>query len=479
LSSKFVLLAALLMTWCVLHGQAQSATAGGSSDSVTPRLSSLSREFKELARKVNPSVVRVSSIGYHPLEEDESDEPGVAARQHSTGSGVIIDPDGYVVTNAHVVMGARHAQVTILERAQGASGRPGRGPLHRRSLQAEIVGLDLETDIALLKVPEKGLPALRLADSDTVEEGQFVFAVGSPMGLDNSITMGVVSSTSRQFHPDDPMVYLQTDASINPGSSGGALVDSEGDVVGISTMILTQSGGSEGLGFAVPSTVVANVVDQLRQTGKVVRGEIGVRVQAISPALARGWRLPRDWGVVVGDVDPDGAAARAGVQVGDVIDTLNARNVDSPRQFNVGLYRPADGAAVRLDVLRGEKKLHFNVRVHEKDDDLRTYSDLASREENLIPELGVFVLDLTPKLRAKVAPDRRDSGGVLVAAREADGPEFDDNFQSGDVIYAVNREPVKDVQALRKVLRQFKPGDALAIQIERDSRLRFVSFELP
>ena len=184
--------------------------------------------------------------------------------------------------------------MTILERPNAASGREGRGAVHRRGLLAEIVGLDLETDIALLKVQASGLSTLRLADSDSVEEGQIVFAFGSPMGLDNSVTMGVISSTARQFRPDDPMIYLQTDASINPGSSGGPLVDADGNVVGISTMILTQSGGNEGLGFAVPSSVVANVVDQLRQTGKVVRGEIGVVAQTISPALARGWRLPRD-----------------------------------------------------------------------------------------------------------------------------------------------------------------------------------------
>ncbi len=477
---RIVLLLIALMGRCAVVGYAQSPPAGAAPIAADiTRLASLSREFSELARKVNPAVVRVTSIGYRQLEDDESDEPGIAARQHSTGSGVIIDPNGYVVTNAHVVLGAHKAQVTILERSSAAPGREGRGGVHRRGLQAEIVGLDLETDIALLKVAENGLPALRLADSDTVGEGQLVFAFGSPMGLDNSVTMGVISSTARQFRSDDPMVYLQTDASINPGSSGGPLVDAGGNVVGISTMMLTQSGGSEGLGFAVPSSVVANVVDQLRQTGKVVRGEIGVLAQTISPALAQGWRLPRDWGVVLGDVDPDGAAARAGLLVGDVIEALNGRSVETARQFNVGLYRPSDGATVRLDVLRGGQKLHFQVRVREKDDDVRNYSDLASREENLIPELGVFVLDLTPRLRAKVAPERRESGGVLVAAREADGPVIEDSFQSGDVIYAVNREQVKDVPSLRKALRRFKPGDSLAIQIERDSRLRFVSFELP
>lgn len=444
------------------------------------RLSILSTEFRTLARKVNPAVVRVSSIGYRQLDEDESDEPGVASRQQSSGAGVIISPEGYIVTNAHVVLGAQKVQVTILERTAAAPGRPG-GPetVRRKALRAELVGLDLETDIALLKVVEKGLPSLKLADSDNVDQGQIVFAFGSPLGLDNSVSMGVVSSTARQFKADDPMVYLQTDASINPGNSGGPVVDSEGDVVGISTMILSQSGGSEGLGFAVPSNVVSNVVEQLRETGKVVRGEIGVVVQTVSPALAQGWKLPRDWGVVVADVDPESEAARSGLQVADLIQTLNGRLVETSRQFNVGLYRPARGANVRLDVLRGSQHLRFNMRVRERNDEERNYSDLASREENLIPELGIFAIDLTDRLRARIAPERHDHGGVLVAAREADGPALDENFQSGDVLYALNRESVKDVAGLRALVKKLKSGDPVAAQVERLGKLRFVSFELP
>jgi serine protease Do len=291
--------------------------------------------------------------------------------------------------------------------------------------------------------------------------------------------MGVVSSTARQFKSDDPMVYLQTDASINPGNSGGPVVDTAGDVVGISTMILSQSGGSEGLGFAVPSNVVSNVVDQLRETGRVVRGEIGVVVQTISPDLAQGWKLPRDWGVVVADVDPESEAARAGLQVADVIQTLNGRLVETSRQFNVGLYRPARGADVKLEVLRGAQHLRFNMRVRERNDDERNYSDLASREENLIPELGIFAIDFTERLRVRIAPERHDHGGVLVASREADGPALDDNFQSGDVLYAVNREAIKDVAGLRALLKKLKPGDPVAAQIERQGKLRFISFELP
>ena len=475
------------------QGQAASAAAGSAEPaaatqsqappdrSVRTRLSELSQEFQLLARRVSPSVVRISAAGYRPVDDDEDTgkQTGVSARQQSSGSGVIIDPAGYIVTNAHVVLGAQKVQVTLpaqsaLHGKQGEAGSPG----GRRSLHAELVGLDLETDIALLRVSEKGLPALALADSDAVEQGEIVWAFGSPLGLDNSVSMGVVSSTARQFKADDPMVYLQTDASINPGNSGGPVVDADGRVVGLSTLILSQSGGSEGLGFAVPSNIVANVVDQLRATGKVVRGEIGVVAQSITPALAEGWKLPRDWGVVIADVDPESEAAHAGLRAGDVIQSLNARQVESARQFNAGIYRPAPGAAVRLSVLRAGAVLEFKVKVKEKNDAAH-FSDLASHEENLIAELGIFAVDLTDALRDELGSLRRDRGGILVAARDADAPALEDYFQSGDVIYALNRETVKDVEGLRRLLKKMKAGDAVAVQIERSGHLRFVAFELP
>jgi serine protease Do len=459
---------------------AACCAAQTSTESPSPRLSTLSREFKDLARKVNPSVVRVSSLGYRPLDEDESDDTGVASKQRSSGSGVIISADGYIVTNAHVVLGAQKVQVTLLVRGLAEPGKSGAlETLYRKALKADLVGLDLETDVALLRVNEKGLQSLRLADSDAVEQGELVWAFGSPMGLDNSVSMGVVSSTARQFKPDDPMVYLQTDASINPGNSGGPVVDANGDVVGISTLILTQGGGSEGLGFAVPSNVVSNVVEQLRATGKVVRGDIGVVVQTVTPALAHGWNLPRESGVVIADVDPESEGARAGLQIGDIIRSLNGRLVDSARQLNVGLYRPARGATVRLDVLRGTDNLRFDVKVREKGDDFKSISEWGSREENLIPELGIFAVNISAAMRDQVGPTRFDRGGVLVAAREADGLAVEDNFESGDLIEALNRERVKDVNGLRSMLKKLKSGDPVAVQIERQGRLRFISFELP
>lgn len=438
------------------------------------RLQELSEGFRQLSRRVHGSVVKVSTVGYRQLEPEESEEPGVAARQQSAGSGVIIDPEGLIVTNAHVVVGAQRVQVT-LPAAQTDGGPRARA----RTVRAETVGLDLETDVALLRVAERGLPALELADSDRVEQGQLVFAFGSPLGLDNTVTMGVVSAPARQLRADDPMIYIQTDAPINPGNSGGPLVDSEGRIVGINTMILSQSGGNEGIGFAVPSNVVANVVEQLRRMGRVIRGEIGVTVQTITPALAEGWRLPQAWGVVAADVEPEGEGERAGLRVGDVILTLNGRALEDARQFNVSLYRPAVGETIALEVLRGSRRLKLAVQVAERHDEASTYADLASREENLIAELGIFAVDLTPALREQLAPARSEAGGVLVAARHADSAVLEEGFRAGDLIYAVNRTPVQTTAELRALLKRQKPGAALAFQVERNGRLRFVSFELP
>jgi serine protease Do len=444
----------------------------------TRNLGELSASFRTLARKVNPSVVKVVAVGYRQLEESESEEPGVATRQQSSGSGVIIDPRGYVVTNAHVVIGAQRVQVTLPNLPESAPPRTSAVRPTGRIVRADLIGLDLETDLALLRVDEPGLPALPLADSDEVEQGQIVMAFGSPLGLDNSVTLGVVSSAARQFRPDDPMIYIQTDAPINPGNSGGPLVDTEGRVVGINTLMLTQSGGSEGLGFAVPSNIVANVVDQLVNSGRVVRGEIGVVAQTISPSLASAWKLPREWGVVIADVEDDAPGAKAGLVTGDVILSLNGRAMENARQFNVNVYRPAIGESVRLEVQRGSRKLNLDVQVVERSDESERLAAFGSNEDNLIAELGVFATDLTPRLNQQLGPFRREKG-VLVAARSADGPILEDGFRAGDVIYALNREATPTVARLRALLRKLRSGDPLALHIERNGRLRFIAFELP
>ena len=251
----------------------------------TNDLARLSHSFEALSQRVSPSVVQVFVTGYGTDESGLSSAESLLTRQRSSGSGVIIDPDGYIVTNAHVVQGALRVQVLLRATETGA---PGKSILKSRGkvLPAAILGLDSETDIALLRIEGTKLPYMELGDSDLVNPGELVLAFGSPFGLDNSVTMGIVSAVARQLRSEDPMIYIQTDAPINPGNSGGPLVDAEGRLMGINTVIYTQSGGNEGVGFAAPSNIVKNVVQQIRKTGRVRRGEIGADVQTITPALA-------------------------------------------------------------------------------------------------------------------------------------------------------------------------------------------------
>ncbi len=273
-------------------------------------------------------------------------------------------------------------------------------------LDARVVNVDRETDLAVLKVDKVGLPYLKLADSDMLDQGQLVFAFGDPMGLENSVTMGVVSSVARQFRPEDPMIYVQTDAPINPGSSGGPLVDAEGEVVGINTFILSQSGGHEGLGFAAPSNIVENVFLQIRNTGRVHRGVIGVYAQTVTPTLAEGMGLSRDWGVILGDVYPDGPAHRSGLQVGDLILMLNGKPMENGRQFDVNVYGEPIGQRVVLEVLRDTQRIRAEVRVVERPNDPERFADLVSPEHNLVPRMGILGIDVEGPVARMLPPGR-------------------------------------------------------------------------
>jgi serine protease Do len=340
---------------------------------------------------------------------------------------------------------------------------------------AQLVAVDEETDIAVLKVSERDLPALRFADSDTVRPGQIVMAFGSPLGLTSSVTLGVVSAVGRQLESEDPMVYLQTDAPINPGNSGGPLVNLEGEVIGINTLILSQSGGNEGLGFAAPSNIVRRIFEQIRQFGRVRRGEIGVRAQTITPLLAEGLQLARDTGVVLSDVYPGGPAAAAGAEVGDIVLRLDGKPMENGRQLQVNLYSRAVGDTVRLDIERRGVSLTLSVAVTEREDDPSRFAALARPDEHLIPRLGVLGLTLTPDL-ANLLPDIRVRSGVVVAGASGEQvPGSDGRLQPGDVIHAVNGSVVRNLQELRTAVGAVKRGDALVLQIERDSELQYVA----
>ena len=441
-----------------------------------PSLATFSTELETLAKKVGPSVVQINVSGYALADAaGSSTADTLLERQRSTGSGVIVDASGFVVTNYHVVSGARRVQVVL---PPSRAGEPDASIVRPRgrTLEATIVGIDEETDLAVLKVDASGLPAMPFGDSDALRAGQVVCAFGSPLGLENSMTMGVVSAVGRQLAADDPMVYVQTDAPINPGNSGGALVDVEGRLVGVNTLILSQGGGNEGLGFAAPSNIVRTVFEQIRRWGRVKRGTIGVAAQTITPTLAEALSLPRDTGVILADVFPEEPGAGAGLRVGDIVLTLDGKPMENGRQFDVNLYRRAAGDIAVLEVLRGTDRLKVDVAIAEREGDPTRFSDMVTPERNLVPRLGILGLDINATLAAAVGGVRA-RGGVLVAARALNiGAEY--GLEVADVILAVNGTPVPNLAELRSLIGRLPDNAAVALQVQRDGELLFLSFEI-
>jgi serine protease Do len=438
-------------------------------------LPALSAAFERLVDKVSPAVVQIFATSYAtPSAEEQA--TSLVTTERTTGSGVMLDPDGYIVTNAHVVEGAVRLQVEIP--SGGAEGVPARSILKRRGrlVGAQIVAVDSETDLAVLKVEGRNLPTLALGDSDLLKPGQIVMAFGSPLGLNASVTMGVVSAVARQLEPEDPMIYVQTDAPINPGNSGGPLVDAEGRLVGINTLIYSQSGGHEGIGFAAPSNIVRNVFDQIRKTGRVRRGEIGVDAQTITPLVAEGLGLPQDWGAIIADVDPEGPAARAGLIPGDIVLTLDGKPMENGRQFHVNFYARAVGQEVTLELLRGDVRFTKRIAVAERAGDPERFSEFVRPDEHIVSRLGILGLDLTERI-AQLLPSVRRREGVVVAAISPAAPQSQQgSLKPGDVICQVNRTAVKSLAELRAAIGALKPGQALVVQVERAGHLMYVAF---
>jgi len=439
-------------------------------------LHKLNESVDALIKKVSPSVVQILVTGYGPLEAGERGNTGVViGRQRAIGSGFVIDPSGYIITNAHVVSGAQRVQV-VLPAANPEGTLEALLSSRTNIVPARVVGVSREIDLALLKVDKVKLQALPIASYRNIRQGEVVLAFGSPEGLRNSVTLGVVSAVARQTDPDSPMVYIQTDAPINPGNSGGPLVNVDGEVVGVNTFILTQSGGNEGLGFAIPSGVVKIAYQQLRKFGHVHHAEIGIGIQTITPLLAAGMNLPRNYGVIVSDVLPDSPALAAGVRVGDVLLTVDGRMADSVPYVAFRLMSVGDGDKVHLEVLRGQDRLAFDVPVSEKSDSMDQITALADPERNLVRPLGIVGIEIDKKVAAMV-PELRDPFGIIVAARSNDGGSGI-SLATGDVIRTLNGEPMTTLDRLRSTLQALQPGAPVVLQIQREDRLLYIAFTL-
>jgi serine protease Do len=435
------------------------------------RLENVSNSLQELAKHVSPAVVQVVTKGFFVVQGNDS---GVAT-QNGTGSGVILDPNGYIVTNAHVVEGAQSVEVLLDLGSNGSS--PGEAS-DLNAINAEILGIDSETDLAVLKIDKSGLPFLKLADSSHLQQGELVLACGSPFGLQNTISMGIISSVARQLQPENPMLYIQTDAPINPGNSGGPLINTQGEVLGINTMIFSESGGNQGLGFAIPSNIVSNVYRQIKAEGHVHHGYLGIDSRTINATIAAGLHLQTRRGAIVQDVDPDGPAAASGVRPGDIVLGFGGNAVSDAFRLLADVAQRPVGEKVRMDLLRGRERQALTVTIGERPDNALRFADMVTRQSNLIRQFGILALDMNEKL-SDLLPALRMPGGVVVAAKVIGLPSPSEEFEPGDLIGAVNGEAVASITALRAVLDKFKSGDAIVVNIQRGSRLALLAFELP
>ena len=441
----------------------------------SPRLSKVLADYsaaiEDLAQSASPAVVQVLVQTLAPLGKGDAQRMGFVSEQEATGSGVIVDPGGYIVTNAHVVQNARRIDVKILR-----SDERGQEP-HGHLVPAKLIGLDRQVDIAVLKIEERNLPALSFLNSDNLRQGQFVLALGSPLGLQNSLTHGVVSATLRQLDPESPMVYIQTDAPINRGNSGGPLLDVEGRIAGINTMIFSESGGNEGIGFAIPSNLVKDVYQRLRKDGRVRRGSIGVIPETITPRLGAALGLDMDSGVILSDVAPESAADAAGLEPGDVVLSIGGKPMREARDLILAVFQRAPGDQLSMEIRRGKERMSKTVAILERKNEPGQLEELANYDAALVRPLGILAVTVDEKVNA-IMPDLRRLSGVAVAAVPAEYAGLNPGLVAGDVIYSLNNQSIASLDELRNALRDKKSGDPIALLVERSGQLIYVTATL-
>ncbi|HTC61291.1 MAG TPA: trypsin-like peptidase domain-containing protein [Candidatus Saccharimonadales bacterium] len=457
-----------------LHAQSKKIGQGQASDA----LHQLNDSVEALIQRVSPSIVQIQVSGFASTEDPAQGQTSViVGKQRTIGSGVIVDPDGYIVTNAHVVKGAQRIEVIVPAPAVSDKDKDSDSAQngHERVFPARVVGVTTRLDLAVIKIESHALPCLPILGKVQPRQGEMVFAFGSPEGLRNSVTMGVVSAVDRQPDPDSPLVYVQTDTPINPGNSGGPLVNADGDLVGINTFILSSSGGNQGLGFAIPAGVLAYAYPQLVKYGHIHQPEIGAILQTITPELSAGLHLPRDFGVIVSDVTPNGPADQAGLKVQDIIVRVGDMRTGTLPLFGQSLYMHGGGDHVKMDVLRGSSRVQLDVSLGERPHKVDSLVDTVDPVNNLVPHLGIIGVELNVDL-AHSLPELRIPSGVIVAAKTLVPVSGEIPLQTGDVIHGLNGATVTTLTDLRDRLGKISPGDPVVLWIERFGQLIYVSF---
>ncbi|SDO58235.1 DegQ family serine endoprotease [Ectopseudomonas guguanensis] len=444
-------------------------------------------DFTDLVEEASPAVVNISTRQKMP-ERAVAGQPGLpdleglppmfreffersipqmprnpGGRQReaqSLGSGFIISPDGYIMTNNHVVADADEIIVRLSDRSE---------------LEAKLIGADPRSDVALLKVEGKGLPVVRLGKADDLKVGEWVLAIGSPFGFDHSVTAGIVSAKGRNLPSDSYVPFIQTDVAINPGNSGGPLFNLQGEVVGINSQIFTRSGGFMGLSFAIPMEVAMQVADQLKADGKVTRGWLGVVIQEVNKDLAESFGLEKPAGALVAQVLEDGPADKGGLQVGDVILSLNGRPIimsaDLPHL--VGGLKPGEKAD--LDIVRdgSRKKLSVTIGTLPEEGQELASAGSAQGGERSNNRLGVTVVELTAEQKKGL-----DLKGGVVVKEVLNGPAAMIGLRPGDVITHLNNQAIDSTSTFAKVAQELPKNRSVSMRVLRQGRASFITFKL-
>jgi len=396
-------------------------------------------------------------------KDDQKGERGPAPRgplrPHGLGSGFVISADGYIVTNAHVIENAEVINVRFTD---------------KREMKAKVIGADKRSDVALLKVEATGLPFLKLGDSNNLRVGEWVLAIGSPFGFANTVTAGILSAKSRDLPADstasDAVPFLQTDVAVNPGNSGGPLFNLKGEVIGINSQIFSRTGAYAGISFAIPIDYASNVIEQLRKNGKVTRGRIGVAIQNVSRDLADSLGLAKTDGAAVGTVEEDSPAAKAGVEVGDVILKIDGRTIESSSDLSRTVRAVRPGQKITLSIWRAGKMRDVVVTVGEfKDEEAKAGPAKAKKDAAKPGKLGLAVAEVSAEQKKAL----KVQGGVAVEA--VDGVALAAGIQPGDVILRVNNADIKDVKGYTDVVAKLDPKKPVALLIRDENGTRFVT----
>ncbi len=428
-----------------------------------------------IVKKAEPAVVNISTVriikGPGPVfryffgpfgEEDPfkdfferffGDLPQEEMKQKSLGSGFIIESDGYILTNNHVVEKATDITVTLFNRKQ---------------YKATIIGRDPKTDLALLKINAHNLLTLPLGDSDKLQVGDWVIAIGNPFGLGHTVTVGIISAKERVIGAGPYDNFLQTDAAINPGNSGGPLLNLKGEVVGINTAIIAQA---QGIGFAIPINMAKHIVQQLKSQGRVIRGWLGVMIQEVTPQIAKALGLKEPKGALVADVTPGSPADKAGIKRGDVILEYNGHKIQDMNELPRLVANTPVGKEVEVKVWRNGQIKSLRVKVGElKEQALRGEKSVSNHIE-----LGLEVKEITPDLAVRLGVNK----GVVITAIKRGSPAAEAGLRPGDVILEINRHPIRDLKDYYTIIKKVKPSDTLLFLVKRQEGTIFIPLEIP